>query len=95
MFDKLRKSLKGGVFEDIGALGVGIAGLAIVLVVVFVMLSQLRTNATVTADNNATVAVNSLTNAASGLPNWVPLVVIAVIGAILIGLVAMFRGSNQ
>jgi len=32
-----------------------------------------------------------MTEAASDIPGWVPLIVIAVIGAILLGLVAMYR----
>lgn len=82
---------KGQVFEQLSGLGIGIAGLAITLVVVFLILSQTKANSTVAADANASLAVTTLQGAASGIPNWVPLVVIAVIGAILIGLVSMFR----
>lgn len=85
------KCKKGQVFDQLGGLGTGIAALAITLVVVFLILSQTRTNSTVAADANATSAVVQLTNAADDIPGWVPLVVIAVIGAILLGLVAMFR----
>jgi len=80
-----------GVFDQIGALGIGVATLSIVMVVVFLILSQLGANTTVAADGNSTAAVNTLTDAAATLPNWVPLVIIAVIGAILLGLVALFR----
>jgi len=86
---------KGQVFDQMTALGIGVAGLCITLVVVFLILSNVRTNATVAADANATLATQTLTNAVATIPNWVPLVVIAVIGAILIGLVAMFRGAAQ
>jgi hypothetical protein len=82
---------KKGVFDNLAALGVGIAGLAITLTVVFLIMSQTRANATVAADGNATAAVNTLTNAAGTIPGWVPLIVIAVIGSILLGLVALFR----
>tara|TARA_R100000656_G_scaffold114808_1_gene87304 strand:+ start:12193 stop:12486 length:294 start_codon:yes stop_codon:yes gene_type:complete len=82
---------KGQIFDQLGGLGVGIASLAITLVVVFLILSQTKANATVAADNNATAAVTQLQGAADDIPGWVPLVVIAVIGAILLGLVAMFR----
>ena len=85
---------KGQIFEQLGGLGVGIASLTITLVVVFLILSQTGANATVAADANATSAVTTLTNAASDIPGWVPLVVVAVIGAILLGLVAMFRGRS-
>lgn len=85
---------KGQIFEQLSGLGIGIAGLAITLVVVFLILSQTKANSTVAADNNATAAINTVTNAAAQIPNWVPLVVIAVIGALLIGLVTMFRGRK-
>ena len=43
-----------------------------------------------TASMNGT---NSLISAAADLPDWAPLIIIASIGAILLGLVAMFRRS--
>lgn len=91
---KLMKCKKGQIFDQLGGLGVGIASLAITLVVVFLILSQTRTNATVAADVNASSAVSTLQSAADDIPGWVPLVVVAVIGAILLGLVAMFRGRR-
>ena len=90
MFSKLRKHTKG-VFNQLAALGVGIAALAITLVVVFLILSETGANTTVAADTNATAAVNTLSQAADDIPGLVPLIVIAVIGALLLGLVAMFR----
>jgi len=86
---------KKGVFDQIGALGIGIAALAITLIVVFLILSNLAANDQVVADANATVAVQDLTEAAADIPGWVPLIVIAVIGAILLSLVAIFRGERR
>lgn len=83
---------KRGVLDNLSALGVGIAGLAITLVVVFLILSQTLANTTVAADSNATAALNTLSSAADTLPGWVPLIVIAIVGSILLGLVALFRG---
>jgi len=82
---------KRGVFDQLGALGVGIASLTITLVVVFLILSQTGANTTVAADANATAAVATLSNAADTIPGWVPLIVIATIGAILLSMVALFR----
>jgi len=82
---------KGQIFSQLSGLGVGIAGLAITLVVVFLIMSQTKANPTVAADVNATGALTTLQSAADDIPGWVPLVVIAVIGAILLGLVALFR----
>ena len=82
---------KGQVFDQLGALGIGIAGLIITLVVVFLILAQVKANSTVVADGNATLAVNTLTAAAATIPGWVSIVVITAIGALLIGMVMMFR----
>lgn len=87
---KLLKSKKGAL-EGLSALGIGIATLAITLVVVFLLLAQLLANPTVAADANASASTTTLTNAASDIPDWVPIVVITVIGALLLGLVMMFR----
>ena len=88
---KLFKAKKGQVFEQLAGLGVGIAALAITLVVVFLIMSQTAANSTVAADANATAALQTLQNATDDIPGWVPLIVVAVIGAILLGLVALFR----
>jgi len=82
---------KGQVFDQMSALGIGIAALVITLVVVFLILAQVKANASVVADGNATAAVTTLTTAAATIPNWVSIVVITAIGALLIGMVAMFR----
>ncbi len=88
---KLTKAKKGQIFTQLMGLGIGVATLAITLVVVFLILSQTGANASVVADANATAAINELTNAAADIPTWVPLIVIAVIGSILLGVVALFR----
>lgn len=79
------------VFNNLAALGVGIAALAITLVVVFLIMSETAANTTVAADTNASAALDTLQTAADDIPGWVPLIVIAVIGSILLGLVALFR----
>ena len=93
---------KGGVFEDLAGLGTGIAVLAIVLVVTFLIISQGRSQAataegldfsnTTQCESSYTCnATNTLTSAVADVPAWVPLVVIAFIGAIILGLVKLFR----
>ena len=89
---KLNK--KGQVMDQLGALGVGIAILTVTLVVVFLILAELGSNSTVTADGNATAAVTDLTSATSTIPDWVPIVVITFIGALLLGMVALFRRQS-
>jgi len=121
--EKLNK--KGQIFNQMGALGVGIAGLAITLIITFLIISQGRSN--IVDNSNACYDLDLVYNATTGcctdvgcvngaynatsaggfssafnatqtlgsavdtIPGWVPLIVIAVIGSILLGLVAMFR----
>jgi len=87
----MKMTKKGQIFDQMSALGVGIAGLAITLIVVFLIMSNAASNTTVAEDGNASAALDTLQNAADDIPQWVPLVVIAVIGAIILGLVALFR----
>lgn len=94
------KSKKAQIFSQLGAMGIGVATLAITLVVVFLIISQARSNivsvesidetntSTFTTAYNAT---NELATAVDDIPGWVPLIVIAAIGSILLGLVALFR----
>ncbi len=89
MKQKLMES-KAGVFDQLGALGIGIATLVITLAVVFLILAQIGANTQVVADGNATLAVNTLTSAAADIPGWVPLVVIVAIGGLILGLVSVF-----
>jgi hypothetical protein len=100
------KLKKKGVFAQLGALAVGVAALCIALVVGFLIMAQGKTqigtiagidvtNATQCAANTACAATGTLQSAAATIPNWVPLVIIAVIGALLIGLVGMFRAGKQ
>ena len=85
------KAKKGQIFGQLAGLGIGIASLAITLVVVFLLLSQTAANTTVAADSNASAAIDTLQEATDDIPGWVPLIVIAVIGSILLGLVALYR----
>jgi len=100
-----RTNKKGQVFNQLGQLGTGVAALAIVLVVAFLILSQGRsqvgdiegidlTNTTDCATSVACNATTELTNAIGTIPGWVPLVIIASIGAILLGLVALFNRNR-
>ncbi len=92
---------KGQVLSNLGGLAIGIATLTIALTVVFLILSQARTQVyeveglTGSVDTNqSSVALNAtrtLTDSVATIPDWVPLIVIAVIGSILLGLVALFR----
>jgi len=84
------KMNKKGFMQDLGALGIGVVSLVIILAVAFLILAQVKANASVAADGNATAAVNTLTAAAATIPNWVPILIIVFIGAIVIGAVGLF-----
>jgi len=88
---KLNK--KGQVFSQMTALATGIATLTIVLVVTFLVLAQGKTQAIAIegADGSAYNATTELQGAVDDIPGWVPLIVIAVVGSILLGLVKLFR----
>ncbi len=88
---RMLKQKQGQVFSQLANLGIGIASLVIVFAVVFLLAANVASNADVAADPNATWATAQLQTAAEGIPGWVPLVVITVIGSILISLVALFR----
>lgn len=85
------RSKKGQVMDQLGSLGIGIATLVIILAVVFLIMANVGANTQVAADANATAAVQTLTTAAATIPTWVPLVVIVAIGALILGLVQVFR----
>lgn len=98
---------KGEVFQMLGGLATGVAVLAIVLTVTFLIMAegtkQIGTVEGVTCTGNSSTvaggggtsiacnATHALQNAVSGIPGWVPIVVVAGVGAALLGLVALFR----
>jgi len=90
----MRKMYKKGVFEQLGALGVGVATLVITLAVVFLILAQVGANTQVAADANATASTNTLTTAAATIPGWVPLIILVAIGGLILALVAVFGGRR-
>ena len=90
----MRKMNKKGVFDQLAALGVGVATLVITLAVVFLILAQVAANTQVAADGNATAATRTLTTAAATIPGWVPLVILVAIGGLILALVAVFGGRR-
>lgn len=93
------------VFDNLGGLAVGVAVLAIALIVAFLIIGQSQTQLDSIQDldsprteaSNRSVAYNAtvtLQAATSDIPDWVPIVIITSIGAILLGLVTMFRAKR-
>ena len=90
---KLMKSKKG-VVESLMPVIISLVAIAITLAVGFLILSEVKGNAMVVADTNATQAIASTVDAMDDIPGWLPIIVITIIGALLIGLVSMFRGRK-
>jgi len=99
MMKKMIKN-KAGVLDNLSTLAVGIAGLAIVLVVTFLILSQGGeqaaeiegvTGGLANCSSTSCNATKTMQEATGEIPGWVPLIVIAIIGSILLGLVKLFR----
>lgn len=85
---------KSGVFNQVSSIMVGLAGLAVTAVVTFLLLSKTKANSTVAADPNATAALGTLQSSGDDTVSFVPLIVIAAIGAVLISLVNLYRASQ-
>ena len=86
---------KKGILGNLTGLIIGLGTIAILLAVVFLILSNVASNAAVVADANATLAVAQTTSAAAGIVTWLPLIVLVFIGAMLIMLVRGFGGSTN
>jgi len=70
---------------------IGLVSIGITLVIGFLILAQVAANPTVVADGNASAAVTEVQGAMDDIPGWLPIIVVTLIGALLIGLVAFFR----
>ena len=97
----MKRMNKKGVFAQLSQLAVGVGTLALVLTVTFLILAegaeQSETisgtvcNASGGTGDYACNATATMQNAVQTIPGWVPLIIIAFIGSILLGLVALFR----
>ena len=98
-------SKKGQALAELGKIAMGIVAFAIIMVVGFLIVAEGQNQIVTidgildeTNDSQKTVGYNAtvtLSNAMDDIPAWVPIIVIASIGAVLIGLVAMFRKMGQ
>lgn len=85
------KNKKGQIFENLTGMAIGLCSLAITFVVVFLIMSKTKSNTTVAADSNATAALKTTIDETAGIPSWLGLIVVAVIGSLLLGLISLFR----
>jgi uncharacterized protein (UPF0333 family) len=94
--EKMRGMNKKGVIENLMKLVVPLVGIALVLVVGFLILAEVKTQVIATegvsaANGSAYNATEATQNALDDIPGWLPIIIITVIGALLIGLVGLFR----
>ena len=82
---------KKGVIDQLAPVVISVVALAITLVVVFLILSQMASNTKIAADSNASAAIDEVQGALDDIPGWLPIIIITIIGALLISLVAIFR----
>lgn len=88
---ELRKINKKAAIAELMPLVIALVSIGIMLVVGFLILSEVAANTKVAADPNASLAIDTVQNAMQDIPGWLPIIVITIIGALLIGLVAFFR----
>ena len=98
-----------GVIDGLQGLVIPLVGIGIVLVIGFLIMSEVKdqsastdsvyaTNCTLTTDgtmfpSSACNATTDVQIAMQDIPGWLPIIVITVIGALLLSLVAVFRGQ--
>jgi len=98
---------KKGIIDNLMGLIVPLVAIAIVLVVGFLIMAEAKSQLASIQGLNATGgstthpqgtvgwnATSTTQNALADIPGWLPIIVITVIGALLIGLVARFRASS-
>ena len=88
---KIQKMHKKGVIDQLMPVVIALVSIGIILAIGFLILAEVKANDQVAADVNASAGIDEVTNAMSDIPEWLPIIVITIIGALLIGLVAFFR----
>jgi len=82
---------KKAVIDQLAPVVIALVSLGIVLVVAFLVLAEIQDSSSVHEDPNASNSTAQVIDAMSDIPGWLPIIVITIIGALLIGLVSMFR----
>ena len=86
---------KKGQIEALVPVVISLVVIGILLVVAFLIFAQVAANPSVVADANATAAIEAVQDATDDIPGWLPIIVVVVIGALLIGLVSFLRGRAK
>lgn len=76
-------------------MGYGIIGLAIMIGIGTVILTQLGNSVGGTANTTLTTIINYLGTSAGGLGSWIPVVIVLVIGLIFLGAFLGRKGRKQ
>lgn len=88
-----------GQLDALQPLIISLVVVGIILVVGFLIFDQLRTQATAIETlglvSYSVNASNAATNAMQDIPGWLPIIVVVVIGALLIGLVSFLKGQAR
>ncbi len=85
---------KKAVIDQLMPVIISLVAIGITLAVGFLILAEVKSNPSVSDDGNASAAVGQTQSAMEDIPGWLPIIIITIIGALLIGLVAMFRGRS-
>ena len=95
----MKKITKKGQIDALQPLILTLIVVGVILVVGFLIFSQLRTQATAMETlglvSYSVNASNAATNAMQDIPGWLPIIVVVVIGALLISLVSFLRGQAR
>ena len=86
----MQKLFKKGAVDQLMPVVTALVAIGITLVIGFLIMSGVASNATVAADVNASEAVDQVQGALDDIPGWLPIIIITIIGAILLGLVSLF-----
>ena len=89
----MKKINKKGQIDALQPLIITLVVVGMVLVVAFLIFDQIRTQATTIegADTYSVNATDVVIAATDDIPGWLPIIIVVVIGALLIGLVGFLR----
>ena len=88
------KDNKKGQLMAMGDLAKGLAVLAVVMVVVVLVQTQTLSSGQVNASANATNTLRIVLHETQGFADWIPLIIIVAVGALLLSMLYMFSGKR-
>lgn len=85
---------KKAVFENLAGIATTLVSVIILLIVSALIIAEVKKNSSVTASPNATAIANTGLDVLGTITNFMPIIAIAAIGAIIIGLVFFFKAKR-